>query len=585
MALPVWSWPASGLSARGCSLVPFSGGMAVPDWTALRLWPFDGTVFSAAVPASATAQPGFAAAATDSSGAAWAVAWSGALWEFRPGSASGAAHALTGGEVYVGCAIVNDAPYAVASNGAVRDSSNALIGTFASAASSLAASGGTLFAPMPGASAIGTMTSAGVTGAVALPAALAVPAAVAVMSGAVGAVGWTAAAVLSGAAAAAMNPADNSRVMGVGSGYVLEWSNAARGAYSDAWSQVQALTGTASLVAAAWIPNGTQLLAASVASGAMQVMDYSVGVISLAQTLAVSGACAVAAGDNTHALVVQSGAGQVAAVSAVAGTWASAVAATGLADASTAVAYGASGVAVGYSGGLALFQLEGGGTWSGPSLVPLPSAPTALTADRFGQVYAVSSGYIGVVSGGVVVGSGVLPAGSPASVAVQQGRACVAVPSADAVYVMGLSSPGTWTQQASGAVAGASGLAMSLTTLFAMASASTVTLGFSGTPYELTPVLAGAVGIYSGGAWASAAMGPGYTPSACAFDPSGNLWVATTQNDLWQFSPAMAVLASGTVQQQAGQANSVPLGLSALLHASGSLWAATSVAGMLGKVA
>jgi hypothetical protein len=149
--------------------------------------------------------------------------------------------------------------------------------------------------------------------------------------------------------------------------------------------------------------------------------------------------------------------------------------------------------------------------------------------------------------------------------------------------VMGLTSPGIWTPMGSAALAlGASvGLGLSQTTLFVLGSGATVTLGFSGTPYALSPVLAGAVGQWNGSAWTTTVMGVSYTPSAVGFDASGNAWVATVQNDLWSVTSGGVVLTAGVVAQQPGQAQTVPLGASDLLAASGQMWVSTSVAGML----
>jgi hypothetical protein len=586
MAAPSWFWPLSGMTARGNSLVPFGSGMAVPDWTTPIVWPFNGTAFSPSIILS-TGTPGLWSAAPATSGGLWAVAVTGTLWEVPPVGAP-TAHPLTAGEIYVGCAVAGGNPYVVNSFGAVRNAVNALVGTFGgSGAVGLAASGSTLFAPLPALSGIGTMAApGGVTGLIALPAAMATPTCLAAASGRpllVG--GYMAATPLSGATAAALNPADPTRMLAVGAGRAILWTNA-RGFMSDTWMQGQVLGGTATLGGVVWTPNGVQALATSVSSGALQVFNYSAGVLSLAQTLAVSGAVSIAMGDSANALVVQSGVAHVALASASLGVWASGVA-FNVTGATAAVAYAPGSVAVTYSGGLALTQLASAGVWTAPTYVPLGFSPTLLAADTFGQTYAAASGFMAVVSGGVVVGSGVLPAGLPTGLVVQQGRVCVAMPSVSAIQVMGLTGPGTWTAMGSAALAlGASvGLGLSQTTLFAMGSGSTVTLGFSGTPYALTPVLAGAVGQWGGASWTTTVMGPSYTPSAVGFDASGNAWVATTQNDLWSITSGGVLLGTSIVPQQSGQAQSVPLGSSALLAASGQMWVATSIAGMLVEAA
>ena len=66
--------------------------------------------------------------------------------------------------------------------------------------------------------------------------------------------GWNPALPLSGAAAAAMDPQDPTRMLAVGSGFALQWKVAAP--YADSWAQVQAISGLADLVSVAWSPDG-----------------------------------------------------------------------------------------------------------------------------------------------------------------------------------------------------------------------------------------------------------------------------------------------------------------------------------------
>lgn len=573
------------MTMRGNSLVNYAAGIAVPDWTTPTLWTYSGSAV-AAPKVLGSGTPGFAAAVTAASGGVWAVTYSGVLWEV-PTVSNPVAHLLTSGELYVACAFAGSGIYALNSSGVVRNVANLAVGTFGVPGISLVSSGSTLFTPIPTLSGVGTMAvPAGTTGLISFSAVMATPTCIAAASSGnrlvLGGFGIT--PYLSGAAATDLNLADPTRVIGVGTGRAILWTTS-RGAMSDAWTQGQVVTGAATLTDVVWTPAGTQALATSPASGAIQVFNYSAGILSLAQTLTVSAAVSIAAGSSTNVLIAQSGLARVAFASAALGVWTSGIALTGLTGAVAVTTYApaSAAVAIAYSGGLALTALGSGGTWVAPTIVPLSFAPTLLTADNFGQIYAVASGFMAVVSNGVVVGSGTLPAGTPTGLAIQQGRLCVAMPSVSAIYLMGLTAPSVWTQMGSAALAlGATvGLGLSQSTLFVLGSGSTVTYGFSGSPYTLTPVRIGTVSQWTGAAWVTTAMGPGRTPSAVNFDASGIAWVATVQNDLWGLSAAGTVLTSGVVPQQPGQSQTVPLGVSSLIVASGQVFAATSMAGML----
>ena len=169
----------------------------------------------------------------------------------------------------------------------------------------------------------------------------------------------------------------------------------------------------------------------------------------------------------------------------------------------------------------------------------------------------------------------------------QQGRVILSVPAANTLYVFGQTPSGSWTQQASGALSlGASvGLALSETTLFCLGSGSTTTLGFSGTPFVLTPVVSGIVAQRSGGSWTTTGLGVGHTPSAIGYDASNNLRVVTTQNTLWTIASGGTVVSSGIVPQITQQDQSVPLGVSALLASPSGMYCATSIPGVMIEIA
>ena len=581
MAIPAWYWPPSGAAARGVALVPFGTGLAVADWTAPQVWPFASGALSAAV-ALISGTPGLAGAAPDGSGGLWTVSYAGTLWHLAS-SLAVTGYALPSGSVYVGAAVAAGSGFAATASGSVYASSATVLGTWPTPVIALTGSGSVLAAPLP-ASGIGTMAAVGgATGLIAFPSAITTPSCLALASGqSVLLGGWQTAPPLSGAAAAVLDPQNAALVLAVGSGQAILWS--APGALSDAWAQTQVLTGLANLSAAAWRPDGTQGLAASLTSGVVQVLGYTGGTLSLLQTLSVSGAVSVAiAGDSLHALVAQSGQAQVATLAYAGSIWSTGVPVTGFPGIAAVVPWGATGAVAAYSGGIAYLSLSSGGVWSpGPTLA-LGFSPTALAVDPFLQVYAAGSGALAVASGATVLGSGSWSGAAPTAVAVQDGRILLAVPSDGLLRIFAKSAAAAWSQQGSQTLSlgAAVGLALSETTLFTLGSGATETYGFSGTPFALTPVRSGAVGQWNGSAWTTTALGIGHVPSSVAFDASGNAWAVTVQGTLWSISSGGAVLTSGYVPTFSGQPQTTMLGASAVLPASGHVYVATSLSGVL----
>lgn len=585
-----WYWPPSGLAARGVACVPFDGGLlAVPDWTTPRFFPFvPGVGFGA--PIASSGIPGLSSMASDGSGNLWTVSYAGVAWGIYSGGFS-VSGALPSGHVYVGVAgpAFNDLPHVMSSDGIVWKngiSGYGELGAWPGAATAFNVSGaaGTSWASLlPASGLLATMSASPVvsTGSIALPAAVSTPSCLSVSGGVAAVGGWQQAPFLSGMACAGLDPQNPVSMLAAGSGTAVLWQ--APSATSEAWAQTQALTGLASLASLSWRPDGTQALAASPVSSVVQVLGYSVGVLSLAQTLTISGACSVAvAGTSVNALAAQSGMAQAATLSYGGGAWTTGAAVTGMAGISSVAPFGSSGAVAAVSGGVAFLALLAG-AWSLSEYVELGFAPTALAVDPFLRVYAAGSGSLSVLSGATVVGSGAWTGGSPTSCVVQDGRVVLAVPGDGLLRMYGQSAPGAWTQQGSAPLSlGARvGLALSETVMFALGSGATATYGFSGTPYAPTEVLSGAVSRWNGSTWTTTALGIGHLPSSVAFDASGNLWACTVQNTLWSVSSGGAVLSSGTVPAYPSQASGVPMGCSAVCPASGHIFIATSLAGVL----
>lgn len=534
------------------------------------------------------------AAAIDASGGVFAVAWGGNFWHIASnGSVTGAVTPLASGEVWTSAAFMAGSGVAMSSSGTVAKlttaGSSGSIGAWAHPTNNLVASGSSAVAAlMPSGALVVTMTSGGVSGSItALPTAVGIPACLSVSSGAnLAAVGgWQTAPALSGMASARLDPQVSTTMLAVGSGSVVIWT--APGALSEAWLQTQALSGLANLNSVAWRPDGSQALATSVVSGDVQVIAYIASVMSLAQTLAVSGACSVAvAGTSINALVAQSGQAKLATLTYSGSTWTTGTAVTGVTGVTAVASVGPSNVAANYSGGVVLLGLTGG-LWSINQFVPLGFAPSALTVDPFLNIYAAGSGALGVISsGGTVLGSGAWSGAAPTAIAVQEGRVILAIPSDGLYRIFAQSAPGAWTQQNSQALALGTtvGLGLSNTVLFAMGSGATNTYGFSGTPFTLTPVTSGAVSQWNGSSWTTTALGIGHNPSSIAYDSSGTVWVSTVQDTYWNLATSGTVLSSGAIPVFSGQTQITPMGASAICPASGHVYIATSLAGTLVEI-
>ena len=561
--------------------------MAVPDWTAPTVWPFQSFPSPQFQPGItlATGTPGLAAACVDGASGLWALSWTGNFWRVLANGSLAVTGTLPSGAVYVGAAAAGSTPYFVAASGRVYSSGATQIGLWPTPAWFLAATGTTLSTVLA-ASGIGLMNAnTGATGLIALPAAITTPSCL-VMGAQLGIGGWQTAPPLQGAAAAALDPQVPTALMLVGNGFVRVWT--APSVFSESWTTTQTVTGVANLTGLSWRPDGTQFLATTAASGgAIQVITDTAGVLSLSQTLLIASATSVAvANTSVNAIVAQSGSTSLTTLTASAGVWTSGAVLNALSGMSTIVPYGSTGAVSNYGFGVAFINLTTGG-WVLGSTIPLSFVPSVVTVDAFNTVYAAGSGNVAAISPTGVAGLGTWAGGgNPTGIAVHQGRVILAVPANNALYIFGQTAPGTWSQETSAALSLGSqvSLAQSTAQLFILGSGSTIVQGFSGLPYVLTPIRTGAASLWNGTGWTTATLGIGHVPSAVGFDAGGNLVVATIQNTQWTISPSGVAISSGAIQQYAGQTQAVPLGVSALLASGGGLYAATSISGVLEQI-
>lgn len=584
MALPAYYWPPSGGVALASALVPYGpSGMAVADWSVASIWPFASGAFQAAISLSAD-RPGLASIISDNAAGLWALETGGNVWRVTSGGAVAPALTLPSGAIYDGAAMAGGNPWFSNTSGAVYSSGGVQIGTFGQQSAGLVASGTTLATILQSGAVIGTMAvPGGVTGSVVFPTQITSGSCLALApSNDLVLAGWRNAPLLSGTAALALHPS-GLYTLGAGSGNAILWG--AQAIYSNAWPQAQAVTGLPSLTAVAWSPSGTQALATSLASGLVEIFNFSAsGVLSVSGSLAVSGADGVAVTPNSaYAIVSQPGLSQVSILSNMAGVWAASAVVSGLAGVTSAVlAIDTTDMLVGTVSGLSQIGLVCG-AWSHVSDIAIGFAPLYITQDLFGTIYAVANQKLAVVSGTTLLGSGSWTGGNPTGVTVNQGRVCIPTPTDNAIRIFAQSDVGVWSQQGSGVVGtGVTTAALVAgSTLFVATSGYTTLYSFSGTPFAIQKVQEGFVGFYAGGIWTMFDFGVEHLPCAATYNPTSNLWIATSQNDLMCLGQDASIVVSGNVTQYRPQAQNVPIGPAAILVFGNYVYIATSLPGVL----
>ncbi len=587
MAAPAWIWPASGQNAPTVALAPLGSGFAALDWRNGTIWPVLNGAFGASGLA-VTGTPGFAGAVSDGATGFYGVTSPGALVHTTSGSVVN----LTSGKGYIGVGMVSGVAYALASDGKVFNGSGAAVGAgFAiSGCADLAVSGNAkLLTLLPASGLIGTYAvPGGTSGTIALTGAVVNPMCIA-QSGAITAVGgYTQAALVSGQAGVAMsvNPANTSLMLGVGSGVAVVWLASGSNPNSNAWAFSTSLAaGLANLKWVQWVSTGVQALATDPVSGVVQVLGYSLGALSLSQTLSVAGAGQVVVMPNgTNALVAQPASNRVQPLTASGSTWSvSGATVSGLASATALAVISSTRVAAGFASGFAYLDLISN-AWSIASTGALAFNPSYLAYDSSqGVLYAAASGQFAAVSGTSVIGSGTWAGGVSGLLAVR-GQLMVVDPTNALARVFGAITGGVYSQGSTISIPGSPVSISKATQTIFVAGSGAIWEYNLGAPYTLDRVASGAVGLYNGSTWAVAQLGVDHVPSALAFDASGVVWCATSQNDLYSISGTGTVLTTSGVPQYSGRSQTIPLGVSALQFSGTSLYAGTSMPGTVIQV-
>lgn len=562
---------------RAICAVPFGsgGGLLAPAaFVSSAALLVSGTLSPTAV--SGGLFPGFAGAASDGASGAWLLGFGGPVTRL---SAAGAVSSLSTPPLtsFTGLASVSGVPWGVDASGSIYTRSGSAFvsgaGTFGVPARTLTARGATLYALLPSSSGVGTFDTGALTSGI-IVAPMAVPAALGVSSGGLIAVGgWDQASIASGFFATAFDPANPSTILAgvsaAASGSLTVWTNDASGN----WSLSQTLSGVGAPRKVAWLPTGGQIFAASPSSNQLTVANYALGILTLAQTISVSGAAALAlTTDSLNGLICQPSLNQVTALTLSGSAWVTS-GSVGIGSPQAALALSSTSIAIGCSSGVALLSLAGG-AWSVSSVIPMSFTPGALATDGSGTIFgAGTSGASGFVATSGISASF---AGSTSGVIWQQGQLAVADQTNSLLRVFQFFN-GALTQRTSiSAPAGVSGIAANGQLVLANGASAAWQYRF-GAPWTLQAERFGKVSLYNGSVWTTTNLQAGHIPQAVAFSPSGTLSVATLANELFTIAASGGIVSSGAITLFPGQAAGTPLGISSLTWLAGNLLATSSL--------
>ena len=329
------------------------------------------------------------------------------------------------------------------------------------------------------------------------------------------------------------------------------------------WSEAQVLSSSPGSNLA-WTPNDDWVLVSDPVNNLFRALEYSLGSLSQTQTIAVSspGRLSVTP-DSAWALVAYSGGVQP--IYYDGSSWA-ASGNVSLAACSAVLALTTTTAVAGCSSGAAFLTLGASG-WGIASVSALSYVPLTLATDGSGVIFAAGSGVAQILDGA----SGAY-AGTAVDSMWQQGQFIVADPGG-VLRIFGPSGS-AYVQQGSIAAPSGTTFVAPIGGVIAAGDASATWLYQLTAPYTAARVRQGVLAVYASG-WVSANLAIGSIPETLAWDASGHVAAATSDNMLVTMTAAGSILSTVQVNQFSGQPQTTPIGLSSLLASGGSLYGAT----------
>ena len=578
--MTTYTFPVSGnVLARSTALTP---DFLLPDFYQPQIWA-SGASGLTSYAVSGIVNGGFADGVSDGNGGMWVVGNSGFIADVTASGAVASGFVTPLNTAFTGVALSSGGvAYAMSSNGTVYaasgSSATALSPSFNTLSRGLIASGSTLYTILPTQQSVGTYdlatgASGAVSGTVTNPSCFAISA-----SGTLGVCGWADSTLMNGFTQFSMSPMTMGMLVGLNTpnNQLMMLMDKNR-----TW-MVQQTISINEPDYLAWTPNAEQLFVNSSASGVVQLYNMDVNVFNLAQTFTLSDAGAVAVIPNSlTAFICQTPLNQITLFNASNNVWASGatIAINGPTD---VYALSNTQVFATVASGFAYIN-EANQVWSVGASGALSYTPTTITQDEFGILYVAGSssttGYLTAIASGVVLG-GSSWAGSADDLLWIQGQLCVTDSTNSLVRIFGLIN-GQFTQMNTAPAPSGSPVPIvvtdSMESIFVAGSTTSYQYQFA-QPFTLQATQTSTASLYVSGGWNNTALGIGERPSACTFDDSGNLWVVTQENNLYEVNTG-GIVSSQMVPQYGQQPQITPIGLSSLMWNNGHLYATSCLEG------
>lgn len=599
MALsPIYTRYLPNNDIRSMGISAFSGAFIAPSWNLSNAWIYpgsSGSITPTSLSSGSVSGFAFAAVVSDGGTGIWALPWSvypaGNILHAVSGQPT-SGYVLPSGHVFNGLAQLSGTPYFIEASGHVYTVSGAVVTQLAalgSGAVGLAADSSvsklyTLNPVYNGNShswTISSLTIPGLaSGLVAVPASgtpfisdwPAIKAFTAA-NGQIAIGGWLQNSIGQGFNAIAIQPPSSTAMVGlVASGLSLYTLDSK---FNLTLSQTVSGQGTAAAIQ--WSPDGTQLFVSDPIGNKVTIYNFSLGTLTLSQTLNASGAAGVAILSTlTDGIIIQPSKNTIQPITKSV-NWSNNGGTIAIGNPQCAVASTASQIIIGCVSGLVPTNLNLG-IWSFGTASGIGFNPQFIAVDENALPVACS--------GSVVYRGGLINnfSGSAAGLSYKQGQTFVSDSINQAIKGFSFVS-GAFTQQSTyalGLTPSAQSLVAGLMALTSTTSTKTIMLQPIA-PFVLANVRVGHASIYNGGIWTTTKFGVGAIPTAMAYDPSGNVSVVTQDNNLYTVN-ASGLVASGAINQFAGQTQTTPEGFSSLLWLNGHLYATSMLNSSIAQI-
>ena len=595
--MTTYTFPVSGnVLARSTAITP---DFLLPDFYLPQIWA-SGASGLIGYAVSGIVSEGFADGVSDGNGGMWVVGNAGFIADVTASGVVSSGFVTPMNTAFTGVALSSGGvAYAISSNGTIFSAigngsfavplptdlptdltpvATALSPSFNTLSRGLLASGSTLYTILPTQQSIGTYdlataASGAVSGTVANPSCFAISA-----SGVLGVCGWADSTLMNGFTQFSMSPMTMGMLVGLNTpnNQLMMLMDKNR-----TWMVSQTIDINEPDYLA-WTPNAEQLFVNSSASGVVQLYNMDVDVFNLAQTFTLSDAGAVVVTPNSlTAFICQTPLNQITLFNASNNIWASG-ATIAINSPTDVFALSNTQVFATVASGFAYIN-EANQVWSVGASGALSYTPTTITQDEFGILYVAGSssttGYLTAIASGVVLG-GSSWTGSADDLLWEQGQLCVTDSTNSLVRIFGLIN-GQFTQMNTAPAPTGSPVPIVITdsgeSIFVGGSTMSYQYQFA-QPFTLQATQTSTASLYVSGGWNNTALGISERPSACVFDNSGNLWVATQENNLYEVNTG-GIVSSQMVPQYGQQPQITPIGLSSLMWNNGHLYATSCLEG------